>query len=498
MAGVFAVLRRHWVLAATLLVGSVLRVGMWIAEPRPNTAFSDAWSYVDAAREFLFRPQMGRTAAYPFVLRELHAIWPNADLPIVLQHVGVIAACGVLYWTLLRVGVPRAAAAAPAMVWALSVDWIWLEHQFMTEAFAALMLVCALAVVVIPREPRGWRGILIGVLAGVLVLAAGLVRPALLAAVPGAVLAVLLLLESSLRWRVAATIACVAVVAGGFVSYLRVQQEKTGYHGFVGLELDLGNYTTAAPYADCRKFTPPPGTRVLCESTPTRTRPGPDYYYWNDASPGRRLYYDRPDLRPAIRLWGERAVAADTSAVWEERLNAVKRMFGLSSYVRPLTDAGPDQMNLLGPGSAQLPVVGTVVEAYYGRDALKPSATRWPYTQLAHAQEALRLPGLLILVAFVLTAVGAIAGLGRSRRAALAVGAMGWLPILNALYVATQYNWRYVLAGLPLAVAAAVAGATALGVRVTALRGRAVPDREATEAPGAPRVARPRCDVPGP
>ncbi|HYH88839.1 MAG TPA: hypothetical protein VEX67_06380 [Solirubrobacteraceae bacterium] len=70
--------------------------------------------------------------------------------------------------------------------------------------------------------------------------------------------------------------------------YARAQYRATDYFGFTdGRGWAL--YARVAPFADCTAFTPPAGTRVLCEKTDARTRSGPDHYMWDADSPAMRV-----------------------------------------------------------------------------------------------------------------------------------------------------------------------------------------------------------------
>ena len=197
-----SMLRTHWVFATLFAIGALLRVGMLIALPLPIMTFTDANVYVSAAHEFLFRPVEGRTAGYPLVLRILHDVWASPTLPIVLQHVLVLAASVALYATARAANIARTLAALGVGVWLVSIDWLWLEHQLLTESVGVVLLVGAVAVFALaPAHGRAAWPVAIGagVVAGVLGFGGGIVRPAVFIALPGVGLAALLLLRAPLR-----------------------------------------------------------------------------------------------------------------------------------------------------------------------------------------------------------------------------------------------------------------------------------------------------------
>ena len=463
-----ALTRHHWAFVMALAVGAILRVAMWVALPHPLMTFTDANVYVRAAQQFLFRPLEGRTAGYPLFLRELHGIDDSVDLPVISQHALVLLACVALYLVALAVRVRPTAAAIPVLVWAVSVDWLWLEHQLLSETLGVALVVFALAAVVVPRTPRILVAVLISVLGGALIMAAGFARPALFASVPGIGLAVLLLLDAPFRVRVVSFVCLVATCGGLFWGYETVQENKTGFRGLVRSELDMGAYPGVAPHARCTEFVAPRGTRSLCETTRPRDRPGGDYYYWDPSSPGRRLLAARPDLAPAIRLWAARAALVHVEDARKEQLNAFQRLFGLGGFIRPATDSGPGQMRLDIADESPAPVVIEAVGEFYGAGATVLPHSRSPYGVLVELQPITRPPGPLLLVAGLLALAGALVGAGRARRGAVVFGVVGWLPVVFATYTGGQYYWRYVLIGVPLIALAAVAGGVALHARARA------------------------------
>jgi len=81
-------------------------------------------------------------------------------------------------------------------------------------------------------------------------------------------------------------------------------------------------YGRVATWADCTKFTPPPGTQQLCEATPPAQRAGRSgqFYVYNQQSPAVQLlgpgYQISPDPYAMSRLW-----EFSLSAIWGQPLN---------------------------------------------------------------------------------------------------------------------------------------------------------------------------------
>lgn len=491
--------RTHWIFVLVLLGGVLMRVAMMIALPQPMMPFTDANVYVRAAQEYLFRPLEGRTAGYPLFLRIAHGISDGPLLPVVLQHLMSLVGGILLYATARRVRVPRGLAALAAATWLLSIDWLWLEHQLLTETLASLLTMCAIAAIVLvplDRWRRGWRPVaavaVVIVLAGALAMGSGIVRPALFPALPGVGLCTLLLMRARPVARVAASGLLVLVCLVVLLGYLHEQEEKTGFYGIVGSPpaQDLGGYPAIAPLADCSRFRVPPGTRALCETTPSDDRRGPDYYYWDGSSPGRKLLAARPELNAAIKLWAGRATEAQADDLQQAKFVAFQRLFGFGGLVREGTDQGTQILNLEGADVNAAGVAVDAINAYYGPGSAPNPPAGTPWGVLTTLQPFTRPSGLVMLLCAVLLLAGVLLGHGIARRAALAFGVGGWLPVVFATYTGSQFNWRYVVPSVPFIALAAVTAGAALMARVAKGRasrtGAAGRDEETPGRDGAP------------
>ena len=467
-------LRTHWLLVGLLAAGTLLRVGMLIAVPLPLMTFTDANVYVAAAQQFLFRPVEGRTAGYPLFLRILHDIWATPTLPIVLQHVLVLAASVTLYAVARAVYVSRTLAALGVGVWLVSIDWIWLEHQLLSETVGVVLIVSAIAVFVLPPVHRRatWPVVVgAGLAAGVMALGAGIVRPALFAAMPGVGLAALFLLRAPLRMRLGSAAALALTFSALFVGYLKVQDDHTGFGmRLVGSELDMGAYPSVAPVAQCDRFTPPAGTRSLCERISPDERPTRDWYYWVPNSPGRKLLAARPDLADEIKLWAARALEVHAGDVREDQLVALQRLFGLGGDRRPLGEQDTGVVSMEIADIQPAPVVVTAIQSYYGESDAPNEPGGTPYGLIEDLQLPTRPPGLLLLLALVLACAGAVLGLGRARRFVIVAAVTGWFPVLFATWTGGLFNWRYALLGIPFIAVAAFGAVAALQARWAARR----------------------------
>lgn len=93
--------------------------------------------------------------------------------------------------------------------------------------------------------------------------------------------------------------ATAAVIMG---RYVFGQRQETGYTGWTPTGM-WNLYGRAAPFADCNEFTPPRGTRRLCEAKPPSQRGGPAQYVYDiSQSPGLRHSSPSPERRPRVKV----------------------------------------------------------------------------------------------------------------------------------------------------------------------------------------------------
>ena len=244
----------------------------------PTGLFSDFWM----------------PAGYPVFLDVVHAVNGNIGFTVLVQHaLGVVT--GVLFYLISRnMGVGRPLSLIPCAVVLLSGDDIYLEHIVMGDTFYLFALTLALYLFVRAlRRPSNSRAL------GVAGLVAGL---ACLTRTTALVLPVVLFVwlalvptgdDQRVRTvipRLASFSLPVVVVLVGYLGVASVVGPYVGLFDMSGFHL----YARVAPFADCSKFTPPPSTNKICQSTPPELREGPEYYEWDLSSPVRREFLSHP------------------------------------------------------------------------------------------------------------------------------------------------------------------------------------------------------------
>ena len=211
-----------------------------------------------------------RTAGYPLFLRGVHIF----DTRITTVDRPPAPARGRLrppvYATVVRAVRSRWAALLPAAVVLFGGTELFLEHAILSEAvYIFLEVLSAYAVVrSVDSSSPAWP-----VAAGLGRGLAAVMRTIGIAVVPLVVLAVLAIRRPSWRRRAALTAAVVVAAAVPLLAYSDAQYNGARYFGLTrGGNWNL--YARVAPFADCSKFTPPSGTRALCDRTPISKRPG--------------------------------------------------------------------------------------------------------------------------------------------------------------------------------------------------------------------------------
>lgn len=279
-------------LVALLGAGVLLRLAAMLAIRPISYGSNDSGTYLAAASgaggSFFY--DVHHPVGYSIYLDIVGPLVQNGVGLAVLQHLIGLAAGALLFLAARGFGAPRWAAAIGAGAYLVNIEVVAFEHAILSEALYLPLI--ALFVFAASRVFAAGR--LTGVMlwAAVLGLASAV---AYTVRYPGAALFVvaiptaLVLARGSVRVRLAAGASGAIAVAVVLGSYLAAQDSATG----IGWKLFPGQgwsaYAGVAANADCSRFTPPPGTRVLCQSSAERAGKTSEFYSWSARSPGRRL-----------------------------------------------------------------------------------------------------------------------------------------------------------------------------------------------------------------
>ncbi len=335
-------------LALTLLLGAGLLMRVWLMLVwRPAfVGYSDSGIYFQDSIDSLWTDPI-RTAGYSMFLRALHAITPHLLLVTLVQHgLGLIAVV-VVFASVRRCGGPRWLGLLPAAVVALDGDYLFLEHAALSDSLFIFLLICTLYCAIRAKQgAHAWAaaaGLLVGL--GVWDRGAGTVMAPVIP---------LWLLFSSGRptGRTTASAALALLATVGIVGvYVGWRHAASNMPGLLTSNNAYNFYSRVAPWANCDDFTPPPGTRGLCESTPVSKRTlavAGEAYVYSERSPAYKLFgpaYEISDVPHAMQLltsWSEAAIEGQPleylHAVWRDTV----RLF--SSSARSWGDSSASQI----------------------------------------------------------------------------------------------------------------------------------------------------------
>lgn len=324
--------RDYAVLAGLLFVGLVLRIYFMSAWHPALTGYSDSGIYFQNGVQSVWTDPL-RTVGYSMFLRVLHGITPHLILVTIVQHLLGLVTAALYFFMVRRCGAARWLGLVPAAVIALSGDQLFIEHAVLSDALFVFLLAVMLYCTIRARRRDGaLRASLLWAIVGGL--AGGLAVWDREAAIEVAPLLALWLVLSygrptrrSLLVGVVSLLAAVATVEG----YIQWRHADSGLSGLT----TNGNwqiYGRVAPWADCHYFTPPAGTRALCQYTPVSSRGwlGAAYYIFAFDSPAQRLigppYLVSKDPYAMRRLleFSESAIAGQPlqylDAVWRDTL----------------------------------------------------------------------------------------------------------------------------------------------------------------------------------
>jgi hypothetical protein len=449
----------HLPFALLLLAGAVLRLMTWGAY-RPALLFPDSRIYLlSAANEQLWPTRPAGYSAFLWPFLHLH-LGGLASISFV-QHLLGLAMAVAVYLLLLRLAVwPWLAALATAPLLLDSMQ-LSLEQYVMSDVLFQALLLAACLLLLWRRRPGVPRLLAAGLALGL----AGTVRSVgILLLVPVAVTAASLGLPTG--WRRA--VAMVAALGVGFalplVAYMAVFNHQ---HGTFGLTTYTSRflYARLAPIADCRGLDLPPSERSLCPPEPPDQRMTTNAYMWDlRRSPQYQL---RP---PAGKTVQQVLADFDRRVILHQPVDyALLVGRDVLRGFQPFRTVGPKDVP---PTPWQLRQKLPSNGSRFGPDQLYrsfagsgPVLDPPPAGMLARYQHVGHTPGP-VLAACAVTALLAVAGVGRARRSGLRVAAWTFAAICLAVLViaamGSGFSWRYQLPQLVLLPPAGALGLTAL------------------------------------
>jgi len=467
-----AIVADRSLLALGLLLGAGLLVRIWFlfAWNPAITGFSDSGVYFQGAVASLWSAP-GRTAGYSMFLRVLHAITPHLLLVIAVQHALGLFAAVLLFLAVRRCGGPRGLGLAPAAIIALGGDELFIEHSALSESLFIFLLSAMLYCAVRASQGTARWAALAGLCAGL----GTWDRIAGIAMI--GVIALWLLLSSGrpTRRTIAVALLSLVVSLASIGVYVEWRHAASGLSGLT-TNGSWALYGRVAPWADCTKFTPPPGTRALCQTTPPSqrgARSAAEYIF--GASPAQRLFGPAyfvsrvPHAMSLLQRWSEAAILGQPldylHAVWLDAIRLIEpnhRSFGSYSADELIAFLlyGPDMHS----GANQF--VTYWQRLLYPHD---PATHRGDVAPLKKWERITRIDGVWMLGLLALCLAGPWLVVGRAR-AGMVLFAATSLTLLFFPIFTSGYDYRYTIPAFGPLLAAGALAAWGLVARVRARR----------------------------
>jgi len=456
-------------LAALLGAGALLRVWFLLVWRPALTGFSDSGIYFTGAVRSLWSDPI-RTVGYSMVLRLLHGIAPHLILVIIVQHALGLVAAVLFFLAVRRCGGPRGLGLAPAAIIAVGGDELFLEHSALSDSLfiflVSAMLYCAV------RASQGgarWAALAgLGAGLGVWDRGAGVAMVAVIT--PWLVFSA----GRPTRRTIAVGLLSLVVSLATVGVYIEWRHAASGQSGLT-TNGDWNLYGRVAPWADCTKFTPPPGTRRLCETTPPSRRGyrNTGYYIYGPGSPALQLlgppYFvsKYPHAMTLLRRWSEAAVLgqplAYLHAVWLDTIRLVdpnRPSYGESSanQMVALLLYGPDMHSGLNE------FVTYWQSLLYPHD---PAPHHGDIAPLKEWERITRVDGAWILILLALCLAGPWLLAGRARAGMMLFAATALVLLFFPIFT-KGYDYRYVVPAFAPLLAAGALAAWGLAVRLRA------------------------------
>jgi 4-amino-4-deoxy-L-arabinose transferase-like glycosyltransferase len=452
-----------YTLLGLLLAGAALRLIAIVSWWPAVTTLDDGYErFTSNPFENLLHP-----AGYSLIVGALGLVTREIAATILLQHLSGIAA-GLLLWAATRRVTGSAwAGLLPAGIVLLDPDFIFLEHAIMSESWMVLAISIALyaAVRAFDDPDPWWRWPLLSG-AGLAVVVT--IRTAGLFMIPVVVLAILLCRSRSFRrwreWRGAVATAGAAVaILLAFATANATLGERFGLGASPGWYL----YARAAQFADCSQFTPPPGTKLLCESRPASERPGVIYYIVDPKAPGPRYFGPFGEHDNLLGEWSKRAILAQRGdylrTSWEylraywvpgsqpERPESGEGLDPQLAFTNGFDDSGE-----YGPHETRFieRAFEHRLETFYNDFTVDQGRPGLEF--LRSWQLVIRFGATALSITTVLTLLGLAIGTRRSRAGFLLFGVGGLALIVTPALIADYYGRYTVPMAGPLMAAAAI------------------------------------------
>jgi hypothetical protein len=305
MASRLDVVRRHWLFATVLTLGTTLRALAWCAY-QPALFYSDSVNYLDNTHRV---PNTGwHPLGYPLFL-DLFLIGRHLALVTAVQHLLVLADAGLIYVLLQRLGCGRIVAALATTPVLLDAYQVQIEQYILSEALFESLLVAAIAIALWPRRDgartvSSRRAATVAVILGLSVLvrldAIGLCLP-----LAGWVIWTTWRTRSRRSWR--PLLAAVVAFALPTIFLIGLRTSDGNGTSITGMGANW-LYGRVAPFANCPHDDLPAIEKALCPTQPLGHRPGPVWFQASPAAPEWQFLDAHPHDTAPIEAFARRVI----------------------------------------------------------------------------------------------------------------------------------------------------------------------------------------------
>jgi hypothetical protein len=465
LAAVTGILRRHWLAAALLTAGLVLRV-------LAQLAYRPALFYIDSVK-YLYSSAGNDPEGYKLPLRAIAAV-SNLDVVVAVQHLLGLAMAVVIYILLQRRGVSRwlaALAIAPILLDAYQVQD---EQAIMPGTWFEALIVAGIAIL-LWKPDISWRRVMI---AGVVLGTSATVAQVGEALIPAAALFVLVAAGGGWKRAVGKTAALCVACALPILAYCAGNYVITGSF-FLSHQGVTSLYGRTASAVDCATIKLPAAERGLCP-TPAQQARGNDWLEYGTYSPVQHYYNTLPrgEVNTLVTKFSHSVVTQQPLRVLDAYVRDVLKLYAVDRVTAP---GDPPisrwQFQTSFPyfsSHATPAIVKAAVDRFGGG---LPAVWRPVASFLrAYQLDGGYTPGPVLLLCTVLGLIGSALAVFR-RRAATGAAARpqelacllffaSWLTVtlVSDLFV---FSWRY---QLPALVTLVPAGALGLSVIISSIR----------------------------
>jgi hypothetical protein len=277
-ARALGVMRRHWMIAALLAAGLILRV-------LAQVAYRPALFYIDSVK-YLYSSGGNDPEGYKLPLRAILLV-ANFDTVVAIQHLLGLGMAVVLYLVLLRRGVPRWLAALAAAPVLLDAYQLQNEQSIMPGTWFEALIVAGIAIL-LWKPGISWRRVVAG---GIVLGTSATVAQVGEALIPAAAIFVL---AAGGDWRraIGKAAALCGACALPILAYCTGSYVATGSF-FLSHSGVTSFYGRTAAAVDCATIRLPAAERGLCPTTAQQAR-GNDWLEFGTYAPVQSYYRDLP------------------------------------------------------------------------------------------------------------------------------------------------------------------------------------------------------------